>query len=200
MTGLRLQPLTPAELDADQRVLYDAVLASPRGQGATRRFILRDDETLTGPFDAFLRSPVLGGHIERAGMAFREDTVLPPAARELAILVVAKAWSADFEWWVHSMVAKGQGVSEAAIDAIGHGRDPELDDPVLVAAHDVAYELVYRRSLEASTLDRAKEALGERAAVELVTLVGFYQLVSGVLESFRPPAPSGDLVVVGPPR
>jgi alkylhydroperoxidase family enzyme len=200
VSELRLQPLTPAELDGDQRKLYDAVLASPRGQGPTRRFVLRDDETLTGPFDAFLRSPLLGGHLERAGMAFREDTVIPPAARELAILVVAKAWHADFEWWVHSMVAKGQGVPEEAIDAIGHGRDPKLEDPELAAAHDVAFELVHKRSLEASTLDRAKEALGERAVVELVTVVGFYQLVSGVLESFQPPPPSGDLEVVGPPR
>jgi 4-carboxymuconolactone decarboxylase len=200
MSASRLKPMTPAELDEDQRRLYDAVLASPRGQGATRRFILRDDETLTGPFDAWLRSPALGVHLERAGMAFREDTVLPAAARELAILVVAKAWSADFEWWVHSMVARGQGVSDAAIDAIGHARDPEFEDPVCAAAYEVAFELVHRRSLAAETLERAKKALGERAVVELVTLVGFYQLVSGVLESFHPPGPSGDLEVVGPPK
>ena len=132
-------------------------------------------------------------------MAFREDTVLPAPARELAILVVAQAWSADFEWWVHSMVARGHGVSEAAIESIGHGRRPELDDPACSAAVEVAHELVHRRSLATPILERAKRALGERAVVELVTLVGFYQLVSGVLESFHPPGPSGDLEVVGPP-
>ena len=42
------------------------------------------------------------------------------------------------------------------------------------------------------------EVLGERAVVEVVTQVGFYQLVSGLLESFQPPAPSGDLEVTGP--
>jgi 4-carboxymuconolactone decarboxylase len=199
MSDDRLEPLPPAGLDADQKRLYDAVLASPRGQGPTRRFILRDDETLTGPFDAWLRSPKLGEHLERAGMAFRTDTVLPPPARELAILVVAKAWSADFEWWVHGIVARSLGITDAVIDAIGHGRTPEFDDPTLAAAHAVADELVHRRSLAATTLADAKAALGERAVVELVTLVGFYQLVSGVLESFHPPGPSGDLEVVGPP-
>jgi hypothetical protein len=44
----------------------------------------------------------------------------------------------------------------------------------------------------------AKRALGERAVIEVVTLVGFYQLVSGVLESFKPPGPSVSLPVVGP--
>ncbi len=200
MSASRLKPLTPRELDADQRRLYDAVLASPRGQGPTRRFILRDDETLTGPFDAWLRTPALGVHLERTGMALRADTVLPAATRELAILVVAQAWSADFEWWVHSMVARREGLSDAEIDAIGRGRDPEFNDPAWSAAHEVAFELVHRRSLASETLERARHELGERAVVELVTLVGFYQLVSGVLESFHPPGPSGDIEVAGPPR
>jgi 4-carboxymuconolactone decarboxylase len=191
--------MTPDQLGEDERRLYDAVLDGPRGQGPTRRFILRDDQTLTGPFDAWLRSPVLGGHLERAGMALRTDTVLPAAAREIAVLVVAKPWSADFEWWVHGIVARGLGVSEAAIDAIGHGQVPAQGDPANTAAHDVAFELVHHRSLASPTLERAKQALGERAVVELVTLVGFYQLVSGVLESFHPPGPSGELEVVGPP-
>jgi len=198
-TDPRLTPLLPDQLDEGQRRLYDAVLASPRGQGATRRLILRDDGSLTGPFDAWLRTPVVGQHLERVGMALRTDTVLPAAAREIAVLVVARAWSADFEWWVHGLVARAEGVPEAAIEAIGHGRSPKLDDPAWRAAHDVAVELVQRRRLSPETLERAREALGERALVEVVTQVGFYQLVSGILESFQPPGPAADLPVVGPP-
>lgn len=197
--GPRLIPLRPDQLDADQRRLYDAVLASPRGRGAARRMVLRDDGTLAGPFDAWLRTPAVGEHLERVGMALRTETVLPAAAREIAVLVVARAWSADFEWWVHGMVARAEGVPETAIDAIGHGRRPVLDDPACQAAHDVAHELVARRRLAPGTLERAREALGERALVEVVTQVGFYQLVSGILESFQPPGPSAALPVVGPP-
>ena len=64
---------------------------------------------------------------------------------------------------------------------------------------EIARELVHERRLDAATLARAREVLGERVVVEVVTQVGFYQLVSGLLESFQPPAPSGDLEVVGPP-
>jgi nitroreductase/alkylhydroperoxidase family enzyme len=195
----RLAPLLPDALDADQRRLYDAVLASPRGQGGARRLIQRDDGTLTGPFDAWLRSPRLGEHLERVGMSLREDTVLPATAREIAVLVVAQAWSADFEWWVHGLIARGVGVPDAAIEAIGHGRRPTLDDAESLAAYDVAAELVQRRRLGTATLARARDALGERALVEVITLVGFYQLVSGILESFHPPGPSAELPVVGPP-
>ncbi len=195
----RLTPLAPDALDDAARALYDAVLASPRGQGGARRIILRDDGSLTGPFDAWLRSPELGRHLERAGMAFRTDTVLSPAAREVAVLVVAKAWHATFEWWVHGILARSHGVPEAVVDAIGHGRRPDFEDDACAAAHDVAFELVHGRRLTSATHARATKTLGERALVEVVTLVGFYQLVSGVLESFQPPPPSGDLPVEGPP-
>lgn len=195
----RLVPLRPAQLDADQRRLYEAVLASPRGQGGARRLIQRDDGSLTGPFDAWLRSPALGLHLERVGMALRTDTVMSGAARETAVLVVARAWSADFEWWVHGLVARREGVPAEAIDAIGRGQRPRLDDPACQAAHDVAHALVERRRLDADLLERARAVLGERALVEVVTLVGFYQLVSGILESFAPPGPSDDLPVAGVP-
>lgn len=195
----RLVPLTPDRLDDASRILYEAVLQSPRGEGPARRILLRDDGSLTGPFDAWLRTPELGVHLERAGMAFRTDTVLSEAAREVAVLVVAKAWSADFEWWVHGILARRHGVPDAAIDAIGHGRRPDFEAEDCGAAHDVALDLVHHRRLGAETLERARSILGERALVEVVTLVGFYQLVSGVLESFQPPPPSDDLPVMGPP-
>ena len=131
-------------------------------------------------------------------MAFRTDTVLAPAAREIATLVVARAWGADFEWWVHGILARRQGVSEEVIDVIGNGVRPDFDDPECAAAHDVAIGLVHHRTVDREVLDRAREVLGERALVEVVTLVGFYLMVSSVLVAFDPPAPSADLPVTGP--
>ena len=199
MSAPRLTPLRPEELDPSQRALYDAIVESPRGQGPLRPMMLREDGSLCGPFDAFLRSPEPGLLLERLGMAMREDVVISPAAREVTILVVGQAWGAEFEWWAHTMLAKRAGVPEEEIDAIGHGRRPAFADPAVGAAHDVAVELVHGRRVEDATLERAREALGERGLVEVVTLVGFYQLISGVLTAFEPPPPDGDLEVVGPP-
>ena len=198
MTESRLNPLAPDALDADQRALYDAVRTSPRAQGSMGRLLTRDDGSLVGPFDAWLRSPVLGALFERAGMALRMETVAPAAAREVAILVVARAWSADFEWWAHRQVVRSEGVPEGVVDAIAQRRPLPTDDPAINAAHDVAAELVYKRALEATTLERAKAVLGERGLVEVVMAVGFYQLVSGTLESFHPPPPIG-VEIEGPP-
>ena len=198
MSENRLNPLTPEALDADQRALYDAVRTSPRAQGAMGRLLTRDDGSLVGPFDAWLRSPVLGALFEQAGMALRTETAVPTAAREVAILVVARAWSADFEWWAHRQVVRNEGVPEAVIDAIAQRRPLPTEDPAINAAHNVAVELVHKRALQAATLERAKAVLGERGLVEVVLAVGFYQLVSGTLESFHPPPPTG-VEVEGPP-
>lgn len=200
MNAPRLTPLTPETLTDEQRVLYDAVLSSPRGQGPMRKMLVREDGSLSGPFDAWLRAPALGIHFERAGNAFRSDTDYPETAREVAVLVVARAWSADFEWWAHGMLARRAGVPESVIDAIAEGKRPDVDDAAMIAAHDVASELVYQRRLSDETLADSRKALGERATVELITLIGFYQLVSGVLESFHPPSPAEDVEVVGPPK
>jgi 4-carboxymuconolactone decarboxylase len=196
----RLEPIKPDTLDADQRAFYDAVVASPRAQGPGRSLLIRDDGTLTGPFDPWLRSPVIGALLEKVGMALRTEATLPAAAREIAILVVARAWNADFEWWIHGIMARGVGVTDAMIDAIGYRQPMSCDDAGLVAAHDVAVELVHQRWLAPETLTRALAALGERGVVEVVMNVGFYQLVSGTLEGFHPPGPSVDLPIVGPPR
>ncbi len=174
----------PTALDVDQRALYDSVLASPRASGPGRAILVRDDGSLAGPFDAWLRSPKIGLLFERAGMALRIDAVLPAAARELAILVVAKAWEARFEWAVHAFVAEHAGVPTAVIQAIASGETPTINDPVLAATFEMASELVHKRKLPIPLRDRAIEVMGERCVVEVVMNIGFYQLVSATIESF----------------
>lgn len=199
MSESGLVPLTPEELDEDQRKLYDAVLASPRAQGATRPLLVRPDGSLTGPFDAWLRSPILGAHLERVGMALRADATLEPAPREVAVLVVARAWSADFEWWVHGKMARLHDVPQAVIDDIAAFRRPNCEDEACAVAHDLAFSLVHRRSAAPELIERGKAILGERALVEMVSNIGFYQLVSGLLESFHPAPASPDVEIIGPP-
>ena len=188
MPSPRLGPLTPDDLDEDQRALYDAVVESPRAQlPLFRKYALREDGSLSGPFDAWLRTPALGGLLERVGMGLRELTAMPPAVREVSILVVGAAWRATFEWFAHSRMARSAGVPEAVIDAIGRQQTPDIEDPAMLAAHDVAHELVHGRGITDATYERAMDVLGERGLVEVVCNVGYYQMISGILESFQPP-------------
>ncbi len=201
----RLEPLTPDRLDDAQRAIYDAVRESPRAQGTLARLLFREDGSLSGPFDAFLRTPIVGLHLERLGNAFRSETTYPVQAREVAILVVGRAWAADFEWWAHEKMARSAGVPDAIIEAIAADRRPDFSSasneerPAIEVAHGVATQLVHARRLDGPIFEQARDVLGERGTIELVLLVGFYQLISGLLESVHPAAPSPDLPVVGPP-
>jgi 4-carboxymuconolactone decarboxylase len=195
MTSYRPLPtLTPDRLDADQRQMYDAVLASPRASGRGRAILVRNDGSLTGPFDPWMRSPSIGGLLERVGMALRTDVELSLAAREVAILVVAHSWHADFEIFVHTHAARVAGVPNAMLDRVRKGEtasEDELDDPVC-AAWRIATELQRDRHVDPATMKRALDVLGERAVVEVIMTVGFYGLVSATLDAFpagphRPP-------------
>ncbi len=189
----RLTPLGPDGLSGDAKVLYDAVVESPRAQGPGKQILIRDDGSLCGPFDAWLRSPGIGMHFERAGMALREETAMDPAVREVAVLTVARAWNIDFEFQVHAMVAKMQGVPEDAIGAIARGETPAFERKDLQSAYNIARELVFQRRVTDATFVDAQATLGEQATIEVVTHVGFYQMVSGVLTTFDPPDPSVDV-------
>lgn len=197
MGAKRLAPLTPGQLNEQQRALYDAVLDGPRAKNPLfAKYGMREDGSLAGPFDAWLRTPELGSCFEQAGIALRDATEVSDLAREVAILVVAAAWGAPFEWWVHSRMLKQGGASDVVIEAISQRRRPHFEDPAVKAAHDVAFELVHKRELSDATYIDAIESLGERGLVEVACAVGFYQLVSGTLESFRPPSPDE---IAGPP-
>lgn len=193
MSTERLKTLGPKEISGNAKTLYDAVVNSPRAQGPGKQILIREDGSLCGPFDAWLRSPGIGIHFERAGMALREDTIMDAAVREVAVLTVARAWNIDFEFQVHAMVAKMQGVPEEAIGQIARGETPRFERDDLQAAYDVARELVFQRRVTDATFAAAQKALGEQATIEVVTHVGFYQMVSGVLTTFDPPDPSVDV-------
>lgn len=201
----RITPYPPDQLDPDQRAIYDAIEASPRAQGPLRSLLFREDGSLSGPFDAFLRTPIVGQHLERLGNAFRADTTYPDQAREVAILVVGRAWSAQFEWWAHVKIALNVGVPQAIIDAIAADRRPdfsvaeEVERGPMEAAWRLAHQLVNARRLDTDRFEAARDALGERGTIEMILLVGFYQLISGLLESVHPPPPAPDIAVEGPP-
>lgn len=68
----RIRPMPPADLDAEQRALYDAITGGPRASGPQHFALTSDDGALRGPFDAFLLSPAVGGALQ--GLGPRSDT------------------------------------------------------------------------------------------------------------------------------
>jgi len=176
----RLPALTVENLTAEQKRVYDAIVTGPRG-------------AIGGPFAPWLLSPELADRAQSLGAFCRFGTSLPPRLSELAILVTARHWTAQFEWYAHAPMAREGGLADAAIDAIAERRRPENLQADEQAVYDFACESLATGRVGDDTYRRATEALGERAVVELVGILGYYCLVSLTLNIFRIEPPDGSV-------
>lgn len=181
----RLPYLNRDQLDDAGRAVWDGLISS-RGQR-----IVNDEGGLVGPFNAWLHAPGVGGHAGTLGATLRFETSLDRRLLELATIVVAAHWKAEYEWWAHARMARENGVADAAVDAIGRGETPALEAADEVAIYAFARELVVNGRVQDATYAAAVEHLGNQGVVELVALCGYYTLISFNLNAFSVPLPPG---------
>jgi len=181
----RLPGLTRDELGEDARSLWDAIVGSGRGN------VVGESGGLVGPFNAWLHAPEAGLALSELGAVLRFGTSLERRLTEVAIITVGAAWKAEFEWWAHARMAGEHGVSPAVIEAIGAGEVPSFEREDEAIVHAVASELVRTGRVDQDAYDRALGLLGHQGLVELVSLCGYYCLVSFILNAFEVPLPPG---------
>lgn len=184
----RLGPIGPDGLDDDQQAIWDAVTSGPRASGGPASRLVGDDGGLVGPFNALLAAPRVGRRVSELGEAVRFGTDLDPVLREVAILVSGRHHRARFEWWAHARIAASVGVADDVIDAIGRGERPD-GDAALLLVHDAAVELLSTHALSEDTYRGLVDTLGEAQTAELALVLGYYGLISTVLNVFDVAAP-----------
>ena len=189
---MRIPYLLPDQLTPEQRALYDAIAGGKRSRGSKKLQLATPEGGLVGPFNAWLTSPEVGDRIQQLGAALRFSSSLSDPLLELAILVTARHWRARFEWWAHAPMARRSGVDERVIEAIRTGREPELEDPAQRTVYRFSRELLERHEVSEGLYEEAREHLGERGLVDLVSLLGYYGLVSMTLNTFEVPLPPGE--------
>ena len=146
---------------------------------------------LGGPYAILMRSPVL---LERyLGMTdyLRFETSLPKHLNEFAILIEARLWDAQYEWWAHHPIALKAGLRPELAEDVRNGRRPADMKPDEEIVYDVVIELLRDRSLTDATFARATKILGEQQTIDLVAVAGFYTMVSAVLIAGRVSPPDG---------
>lgn len=174
----RLSDLSPDAMTADQRRTYDEIVSGPRGG-------------IRGPFNAFLRSPGMCDHAQRLGAFIRYESLLPGKLRELAICITARHWTAQYEWYAHSKIARDEGLADSVIDAIGEKRVPDFSDPAEKTIYDFCTESLQTNQVSDAAYAAAIDLLGEQGVVELVGLMGYYCMVALTLNAFQVPLPEG---------
>ena len=180
----RLRTLSESELDAEQTAWAGPMLERSRGG-------------LQGPMNVLVRSPAFANAMNGVGDFLRLETGgIPPKLQELAILVTARFWSADYEWWVHVPKAIAAGIAEGAIEDIRARRAPRGLMPDEQAVFDVLDVLLRDKQVDDATYDRALAVLGEVPLIHLVAFSGFYGLLALLLnatETHTPVVPENPL-------
>ena len=174
----RFAPLSEQDMTPEQKRVAHAVASGPRAG-------------LRGPFHALLRSPELADRVRRLGDFVRFESAFPAPLRELAILLVARFWSAHYEWNAHRKHAVAAGLDPAIPAAIETGRRPATLSPDEALVYDLVSELLTDKDISDATYEAAKARFGERAIVELIGTAGYYGIVSLVLNAARVPVPEG---------
>lgn len=187
----RLPWFAPQDLDPPARALYDAITGGPRAQGA-RAFPLTDEDgRLNGPFNAMLVSPEVGTALQELGAAIRYRTSLGARAREIAILEVSVLRRCSFEWYAHERVGRQAGLTGEEIAALHAARDAPSFTAEESLVRELARTLLRERDLDDAAFARAEQALGTRVLMELIALVGYYDLLALSLSVWRTPLPAG---------
>jgi len=176
MTDQRFKPLSPDEMSPEQRRLADSILSGPR-------------KSLGGPFSVFLYSPATGDAAQKLGEQVRFRNSLPDKLKELAILVVARHWTAQYEWYAHHRLALAAGLDPAIAADIAAGKRPAGLQADESAIYDFAAELLETKEMSDATFRAVADRFGDKAVVDLICTMGYYSLVSMTLNVNRFPIP-----------
>jgi 4-carboxymuconolactone decarboxylase len=182
MPPSRVPLLAERELTDVQRALLDSIRSGPRGAGTTIR----------GPFAVFLHAPAFGDLAQQLGGYCRFKTSVPPRLSELAILCTAKLWRAQYEWFAHVPMAERAGVKTETIRDLYRGRAPKSAPKDERAIYDFIHELYATRRVSDKNFKRVSAVLGDAATIELVGILGYYVLISMILNVFRMSPPAGE--------
>ena len=188
---MRLKPLLPGELNPEQRKLYDRI--QDRTKGLNRGFTMaREDGAMLGPYNPMLHFPQFGDAVWSVNAALAKNTTVSKPIHELVILLTGARFSARYELYAHEFIAEKAGLTQAKIAALSAGARPSDLTADEAVAFDLASALTRGAQLPESTYQAALKAFGEAGAGELIFLIGFYCLISVVLNGFDVSVPGRD--------
>lgn len=185
----RFKPIPIEELSPEQRALADAIRSGPRS--SLKNSAAARPGPLGGPFNVWLRSPGIGNLIQSLGAEIRFRSSLPSKLNEFAIIITARHWTSQYEWFAHHRLALEAGLDPAVAEDVAQGRRPAKMDRDETLVYDFSRELHETQGVSDATYQAALDRFGERGVMDLIAVNGFYVLVSMALNVDRTPLPGG---------
>jgi 4-carboxymuconolactone decarboxylase len=174
----RFPQLTLDQLGAAQKPVADQIMkVSSVGIG--------------GPYNSMLRSPVLAQLLFDLFHYLRWETSLPLKLNEFAILIIARQWRSQIEWFAHAPIAAKEGLSAGIIAELKANMRPSgmAGDEALV--YDFVTELTATHKVSDETYARAKALFNDQQIVDLTAVAGNYVMVAMLLAMSEQTVPPG---------
>lgn len=161
----RLPTITPDQYNAEQKQ-------------AAADFETNRKRAVFGPFEPLMHSPQLMSEARSMGDYLRYKSALGNTLSELAILITAREWSQDYEWYVHQPIAFKAGISKDIIDAIADGRRPAVMSADETMVYDFCTELTHNKRVSDASFNRVEARFGKKGAVDLTGITAYYTFLA----------------------
>jgi 4-carboxymuconolactone decarboxylase len=174
----RFAQLTMDQLDDRQRALGEQIMKVSK-------------VGLDGPYNPMLRSPVFGQRMFDLLAYLRWNTAVPIKLNEFAILIIARQWRSQVEWFAHAPLAIKAGLSPRIVTELKANQRPSNMAPEEAAVYDFVTELTTKHGVSDETFDCAKQLLGEQQVVDLTAVAGTYVTIAMILAMANEGVPTG---------
>ena len=176
-------PVLPYDrLTPEQKEWADKIAEPPRNAKFTNP-----------PYNIYLRSPDLAARATAMSDYLRWNSSLPARLSEFTILIAARHWTQQYEWHQHYPLAVKAGLDTAILADMIEGRRPSKlkeDESVI---YEFATQLYRDKNVSDDTFNAAVAAFGERGVLDIVGILGYYDLVSMTLIASKAEPPQDDV-------
>jgi 4-carboxymuconolactone decarboxylase len=173
----RFSPLRLDQLSSEQQQMAVHLKTPPRNSAING-----------GPFNAYARSPGLGLLLLNVSDYVRFNSSLPPRLSEFAIMIGARHWSVPYEWRAHYVLAVKGGLDGQILTDLGAGRRPQNMKDDETALYDFVTEMYRDKNISDATFNAALAKFGERGVMDLIGIIGYYDIASMALIVQKTPA------------
>ena len=151
---------------------------SPEQKQVAEEFLAARKVVVFGPFEPLMHSPQVMNQARSMGDYLRYKSALGNTLSELVILITAREWTQDYEWFVHYPIALKSGIKKEVADAIAEGRRPVgmTEDEEIV--YDFSTELHKNKRVSEPTFARADRRFGKKGVVDLTGINAYYTLLA----------------------
>jgi 4-carboxymuconolactone decarboxylase len=168
----RLPTISPDQYTAEQKKAAEDFLAARK-------------VPVFGPFEPMMHSPEVMSIARATGDYLRYHSAIGNTLSELVILITAREWSQDYEWFVHQPIALKAGISKDIADAISDGRRPVAMSNDEEIVYDFTVELLRTKRVSDATFNRAEQRFGKKGVVDMVGISGYYTSLAMQLNTAR---------------